>query len=124
MESEGIIRKFGFTSLSAAKIPPGYEDLGLLLSEKRVRLPEAGLSQDEIEEAERVRSSLPPEPAAVFIEIEEFFIRNLITFPSRNSSGADRYRVLQADPDCVLNFWGCMRSTTGWLMPATPGRAG
>ncbi len=264
MESEGIIRRFGFASLSAAKIPSGYGDLGLLLSEKRVRLLEAGLSQDEIEEAEQVRSSLPPEQAALYTEMEEFYIQtaeqfrdagvtavvstsswtdlrrmmraaelidwtptwvandlqpptvlladaparqarnlvlissrraagddvpeldqdcitlrntaseaapfshrrhsdawtlitsicdyldvtfaamtridgpitqetfveamtdthyetgigNLITFPSRNSSGADRFRVLQADPDCVLNYWGCMRSTTGWLTPA------
>ena len=43
---------------------------------------------------------------------------SLITFPSRNSSGADRFRVLQADPDCVLNYWGCMRSTTDWMLPA------
>ena len=42
----------------------------------------------------------------------------LITFSPSNHSGAERFRVLQADPECVLNFWGCMRSTTDWLLPA------
>ena len=42
----------------------------------------------------------------------------LITFSPSNLSGAERFRVLQADPECVLNFWGCMRSTTDWLTPA------
>ena len=266
MEIEVIIGKFGFESVPVARIPPGYDDLGLLLSEKTVRLLESGLSQDEIEEAGQNLSSLPPETAALLNQIEEFYIRtaeqfrddgvtavvatshwsdlrrmmraaelidwtptwvandlqpptvlladapprqarnlvlissrraagdavpeldqgcitlrntastaapfshrrhsdawtlitsicdyldvtfaaltriegpitqaafasamtrthyetgigNLITFPSRNSSGADRFRVLQADPDCVLNYWGCMRSTTDWLVPATP----
>ena len=265
MESEGIIGRFGFTDVSTAQIPPEYGDLGLLLSEKTVRLLEAGLSQAEIEEAEQSLTSLPPEMAALFNQIEEFYIQtaerfrdegvtavaatsswtdlrrfmraaelidwtptwvandiqpptvllanaparqarnlflvssrraagdavpdldqgcitlrntaldaapfshrrhsdawtlitsicdyldvtfaamtridgpitqtafteamtdthyetgtgNLITFPSRNSSGAERFRVLQADPDCVLNAWGCMRSTTDWLLPAS-----
>ena len=43
----------------------------------------------------------------------------LITFTPGNRSGAERFRVLQADPDCVLNSWGCMRSTTDWLSPST-----
>ena len=42
----------------------------------------------------------------------------LITFAPDDPSGAERFRVLQADPQCVLNFWGCMRSTTDWLLPA------
>ena len=41
----------------------------------------------------------------------------LITFSPANRSGAERFRVLQPDVDCVLNYWGCMRSTTDWLMP-------
>ena len=45
----------------------------------------------------------------------------LITFSPANRNGAERFRVLQADPDCVLNFWGCMRSTTDWLLPAAAG---
>ena len=44
----------------------------------------------------------------------------LITFASGNLSGAERFRVLQADPECVLDFWGCMRSITDWLLPADP----
>ena len=45
----------------------------------------------------------------------------LITFASDDPNGAERFRVLQADPECVLNFWGCMRSTTDWLLPANTG---
>lgn len=45
----------------------------------------------------------------------------LITFASDDPNGAERFRVLQADPECVLNFWGCMRSTTDWLLPASTG---
>ena len=41
-----------------------------------------------------------------------------ITFSPTDRNGAERFRVLQADPECVLNFWGCMRSTTDWLTPA------
>ena len=29
-------------------------------------------------------------------------------------SGAERFRVLQADFDCGLNPWGCMRAVSGW----------
>ena len=42
----------------------------------------------------------------------------LITFAPADPNGSERFRVLQADPECVLNFWGCMRSTTDWLLPA------
>ena len=42
----------------------------------------------------------------------------LITFSPSDPNGAERFRVLEADPECVLNFWGCMRSTTDWLLPA------
>ena len=41
-----------------------------------------------------------------------------ITFGPADVNGADRFRVLQADPECVLNFWGCMRSTTDWIEPS------
>ena len=41
----------------------------------------------------------------------------LITFSASQRHGATRFRVLAADPGCVLNFWGCMRSTTDWLIP-------
>jgi hypothetical protein len=40
-----------------------------------------------------------------------------ITFAAGNRSGSDRFRVLQADPQCVLNSWGCMRAITEWTTP-------
>ena len=79
-ESEGVIGRFGFASVSTAKIPPGYDDFGLLLSEKTVRLLESGLSQDDIEQAEQNLSSLPPETAALFSQIEEFYIQTAERF--------------------------------------------
>ena len=48
----------------------------------------------------------------------------LITFSPADPNGAERFRVLQADPECVLNFWGCMRSTTDWMLPANLAAAG
>ena len=45
----------------------------------------------------------------------------LITFSADDLDGAERFRVLQADPECVLNFWGCVRSTTDWMLAASPG---
>ena len=48
----------------------------------------------------------------------------LITFSPADLNGAERFRVLQADPECVLNFWGCMRSTTDWMLPANLAGAG
>ena len=47
-----------------------------------------------------------------------------ITFSAGNRSGGDRFRVLQADPECVLNSWGCMRPATEWFTPSTLGTAG
>ena len=41
----------------------------------------------------------------------------LITFSESDGYGADRFRVLQTDSGCVLNYWGCMRATTDWLDP-------
>ncbi len=43
----------------------------------------------------------------------------LITFDEGNPYGWERFRVLEADPACVLNDWGCMRSATDWLAPAS-----
>ena len=54
-------------------------------------------------------------------ELDAVGLEAIITFSPANRNGAERFRVLQADPDCVLNFWGCMRSTTDWLLPAMAG---
>ncbi len=40
-----------------------------------------------------------------------------ITYGAEDSSGSDRFRVLEADPSCVLDDWGCMRALTDWLAP-------
>lgn len=265
IETEERIRRLGVEHVATANIPPEYGDLQLLLSEKRVRLLETGLSADELEEAQRNLASLPPELAELFAQIEQFYndaaarfkeagvtavvatsdwsdvrrmmraadridwvptwiandiqpstivmadaprrqaqnlvqvsarraagdevppldqgcitLRNtaseappfahrphsdawnlitsicdyldvsfsamtrvdgpittdsmvqamndthydaayggLITFSPANRGGAERFRILQPDVDCVLNFWGCMRSTTDWLTPPT-----
>ena len=42
-----------------------------------------------------------------------------ITFAPGDFEGAERFRVLAGDPECVLNSWGCMRSTTDWLQMAS-----
>ena len=42
----------------------------------------------------------------------------LVTFGAADIYGSDNFRVLGADPTCVLNEWGCMRPLTGWLEPA------
>ncbi len=47
-----------------------------------------------------------------------------ITFSPEDFDGADRFRVLEADPSCVLNDWGCMRATTDWMTPSEPVGAG
>ena len=41
-----------------------------------------------------------------------------IRFGPDDRDGADRFRVLRADPDCVLDEWGCMRAASGWSAPA------
>ena len=263
-ESEAIIASFGLNLAAAADVPTAFGDLQLLLLEKRVRLLEGGLSDDEAAEAQRNLATLPPEAADLFGQMEQFYLeaanrfkdagvtavaatadwtdvrrmiraaelvdwyptwiandiqpativladvpkaqaenlvlisnrraagdevpaldqgcitlRNtasaaspfahrlhtdawtlitatcdyldvafsamtrvegpinadtfvealkdtryetqyggLITFSSTDLSGAEHFRVLQADPECVLNFWGCMRSTTDWITPA------
>ena len=45
-----------------------------------------------------------------------------ITYGAEDSSGSDRFRVLEADPDCVLDDWGCMRALTDWLAPVAESR--
>lgn len=40
---------------------------------------------------------------------------SLIRFGPGDRNGSDRFRVLRADPDCVLNPWGCLRPTSGWF---------
>ena len=263
-EPEAIIASFGLNLAAAADVPTVFSDLQLLLLEKRVRLLEGGLSDDEAAEAQRNLATLPPEAADLFGQIEQFYLeaanrfkdagvtavaasadwtdvrrmmraaelvdwhptwvandiqpativladvpkaqaenlvlvsnrraagdevppldqgcitlRNtastaspfahrlhtdawtlitatcdyldvafsamtrvqgdinadtfvealkstrydtqyggLITFAPGDPNGSERFRVLQADPECVLNFWGCMRSTTDWLTPA------
>lgn len=42
-----------------------------------------------------------------------------LSFGPGDFSGADRFRVLRADPDCVLDEWGCMRAVTDWLEPSS-----
>ena len=263
-EPEAIIASFGLNLAAAADVPTVFSDLQLLLLEKRVRLLEGGLSDDEAAEAQRNLATLPPEAADLFGQIEQFYLeaanrfkdagvtavaasadwtdvrrmmraaelvdwyptwvandiqpativladvpkaqaenlvlvsnrraagdevppldqgcitlRNtasaaspfahrlhtdawtlitatcdyldvafaamtrvqgdinadtfvealkstryhtgyggLITFAAADPNGSERFRVLEADPECVLNFWGCMRSTTDWLTPA------
>ena len=38
-----------------------------------------------------------------------------IVFAPEDRFGNDQFRVLRADPDCVLNEWGCMRAVSDWL---------
>ncbi len=269
-EAVAIVERFGFEDVPAAHVPAEFADLALLLQEKRVRLLEGGLTDDEQMEAQSNLAALPPEQAALYGHIEQFFLdaasrfkdagvsavaatadwadmrrmmraaelvdwtptwvandiqpativladvparqaanlvlvsnrraagdevpaldqgcvtlRNtavaaepfshrlhtdawtfitaicdyldvsfsamtrvqgevnpdtfvaalkdtrydtqyggLITFSPDDLNGAERFRVLQADPECVLNFWGCMRSTTDWLLPANLAGAG
>lgn len=42
-----------------------------------------------------------------------------LEFGPGDFSGADRFRVQRADPDCILEEWGCMRAVTEWLEPST-----
>ncbi|GEM_PF-2284967 len=43
----------------------------------------------------------------------------LVRFTPGDPYGSDSFRVLSADPACVLNDWGCMRPLTGWFQAAT-----
>ena len=38
-----------------------------------------------------------------------------IRFAAGDPNGAERFRVMSADPDCVLNQWGCMRAISDWF---------
>ncbi len=42
-----------------------------------------------------------------------------VRFGAGDSYGSDGLRVLGADPDCLLNEWGCMRALSGWFEPTT-----
>ncbi len=44
-------------------------------------------------------------------------------FTAGDPYGSDSFRVLSADPSCVLNDWGCMRPQTGWFVDAEALRA-
>ncbi len=44
-----------------------------------------------------------------------------VRFSAGDPYGSDSFRVLSADPDCVLNDWGCMRPLTDWFEPAAAG---
>lgn len=37
-------------------------------------------------------------------------------FTAGDPYGSDSFRVLGADPNCVLNDWGCMRPLTDWIV--------
>lgn len=47
-----------------------------------------------------------------------------LRFTAGDPYGSDSFRVLSADPTCVLNDWGCMRPLTGWFEPAAAAGAG
>lgn len=49
---------------------------------------------------------------------------SLIKFTAEDRFGNDRFRMLKADPNCVLDDWGCMRSLTDWISPTIVGAAG
>ncbi len=41
-----------------------------------------------------------------------------VHFTADDFYGSDSFRVLRADPTCVLNDWGCMRPLTDWFVDA------
>lgn len=47
-----------------------------------------------------------------------------VRFGAGDLYGSDSFRVLRADPNCVLNDWGCMRPLTDWFEPATAAGSG
>ena len=49
---------------------------------------------------------------------------SLVRFTEVDPYGSDSFRVLSADPACVLNDWGCMRPLTDWFEPATAAGGG
>ena len=74
----------------------------------------------------RIQGEVNPDTFAAALKDTHYDTQygGLITFSSADLSGAERFRVLRADPACVLNFWGCMRSTTDWMLPANTVGAG
>ena len=74
----------------------------------------------------RIQGEVNPDTFAAALKDTHYDTQygGLITFSSADLSGAERFRVLEADPACVLNFWGCMRSTTDWMLPANTVGAG
>ena len=47
-----------------------------------------------------------------------------LKFTAGDLYGSDSFRVLSADPNCVLNDWGCMRPLTDWFEPAASAGGG
>ena len=47
-----------------------------------------------------------------------------LKFTAGDLYGSDSFRVLSADPNCVLNDWGCMRPLTDWFEPAAAAGGG
>ena len=47
-----------------------------------------------------------------------------LRFTAGDLYGSDSFRVLSADPNCVLNDWGCMRPLTDWFEPAAAAGGG
>ena len=74
----------------------------------------------------RVQGEINPDTFVAALKDTQYDTQygGLITFSPDDLNGAERFRVLQADPECVLNFWGCMRSTTDWKLPANLAAAG
>ena len=74
----------------------------------------------------RVQGEITPDTFVAALEDTHYDTGygGLITFSPDDLNGAERFRVLQADPECVLNFWGCMRSTTDWVLPVNLAAAG
>ena len=40
-----------------------------------------------------------------------------ISFAPDDRNGSEHFRVLRADPNCVLDSWGCMRAVSDWSWP-------
>ena len=65
------------------------------------------------------RISGPPSAGALMEQLADTRYETghggILTYTSEDHSGADRFRVLRADPECVLDEWGCMRAVTEWF---------
>lgn len=62
----------------------------------------------------RVADAPSPDSVADMLAVEAAGADTRLRFGPGDFSGAQRFRVLRADFDCVLNPWGCMRAVTGW----------